>query len=408
MTTPAGSSATEALNPFVRANPDAVFIMKTELASTEDRQGFEEAGYRIVRALLRQAPHDENGGVPGGCGVREGRPDPIIKPNVVDGNMTDHEGRPIPSDGVVTDVHFVAGITRFLQEAGYPRITVAEGGDPRRGEDGEYTMEQIFRDRGYREMADRLGLLLVGLNKVAYGPGELQWRSLGDRGVVFKEIPFVRPFPGEFVINVPTLKTHYLAMTSLSAKNLQGTIAVDYRHHCQPMTMLEGYPPELLEHFQPDFADRVKRLCERHEREGYWRMNVQYELFAQRTCDTILAMRPQPSINIIEGIRGRDGTAFRSGRDWLTNLVVAGVNPVNVDTVASFLMGQTPKAVVAYLRIAEERGLGTCDPFAITTYVVDDDGAFKPCERLSDYQVQPFLDVETGNGSLHATRGYRA
>ena len=157
----------------------------------------------------------------------------------------------------------------------------------------------------------------------------------------------------------------------------------------------------MLEHFQPDFDKEIQRLCEKHEREGYWRMNFGYEWYAQRTCDTILALRPQPTINIIEGIRGRDGTGFRRGKDWLTNLVIAGVNPVHVDTIASYLMGLTPRAVVAYLKIAEERGLGSCDPFAIPTYLVEEDGTFKPCDRLSEWRIQPALDVVAGNGSLH-------
>jgi hypothetical protein len=46
-------------------------------------------------------------------------------------------------------------------------------------------------------------------------------------------------------------------------------------------------------------------VTDAHFVEGYWRMNVGYEWYAQSTCDTILALRPQPTINIIEGIRGR-------------------------------------------------------------------------------------------------------
>jgi len=380
------ASSSKWLNPMVADHPDAVFLMKTHLDHLGDREGFEEAGYRIARAVFR---------APGESG--ETSSPPVIKPNVVYGDLMDEQGRVMPTDGVVTDVHFVEGIVRFLKESGFKGITIAEGGEPSRGEDGEYTMDQIFEERGYRELADRMELDLVGLYKQTYKPDDLIWRSLGDQGVVFKEIAFVRPFPGDFVINVPTLKTHNLAVISLCGKNLQGTIAVPYREHCVPF---KDHYPEVAEHLQPDFAAKIRRLSEKHEREGYWRMNVGYERYAQRTCDTILAFRPQPTINIIEGIRGRDGTGFSRGRDWLTNLVIAGVNPVHVDTLASYLMGQTPRAVVAYLRIAEERGLGTCDPFAIPTYVIEDEGAFKLCDHVSEWQMQPFLDVTAGNGSL--------
>ncbi|MEW6753652.1 MAG: DUF362 domain-containing protein [Candidatus Latescibacterota bacterium] len=386
-------AAAALLKPVVAERPEAVFILRTGVQDLDDPEGFAAAGYAIARALFRERGRVEV------AGYR-----PILKPNVVTADWTDAQGQVLPSHGVVTDAHFVGGIARFLQEAGYGAITIAEGGDPVAGEDGEYTMDPAFRDRGYRALADRMGLELVGLNRRVYAAQDLVWRHLGDSGVVYREIPFVRPLPGDLLINVPTLKTHNHAIVSLCAKNLQGAIAVPYRHHCEALERLEHYPEEVLQHLQPCFGARIRQLCDRHEREGYWRMNPGYEIYAQRTCDTVLALRPQPAINIVEGIRGRDGTAFHRGRDWLVNLVIAGVNPVHVDTIACYLMGQTPRAVVAYLRIAEERGLGTCDPFAIPTYVVGEEGQVTPRECLTDLQIHPFLDVLPGNGSLAAHR----
>ncbi|MFH1006429.1 MAG: DUF362 domain-containing protein [Candidatus Latescibacterota bacterium] len=383
------TDARKYLNPMVADHPDAVFLMKTHLESMEDPEGFEKAGARIARALFK-TPADPSAGLP----------PPLIKPNVVNGTMRDKQGRVLATDGVVTDVHFLGGIARHLSESGFSGITIAEGGDPVRGQDGEYSMDQTFLDRGYRALADRMGFSLVGLNKETYLEDDLVWRHLGEDGVVFKEIPFVRPLPGDFTINVPTLKTHYHAVVSLCGKNLQGAVAVGYRHHCEPIERVRQYPPEKRAHFQPNVENEIARLAQKHDREGYWRMNVGYEWYAQRTCDTILALKPQPTMNIIEGIRGRDGTAFHRGQDYLTNLVIAGVNPVHVDTIASYLMGQTPRAVVAYLKIAEERGLGTCDPFAIPTYRIEEDGTFESCDRLSDWRIQPSLDVLAGNGSL--------
>ncbi len=104
------------------------------------------------------------------------------------------------------------------------------------------------------------------------------------------------------------------------------------------------------------------------------------EMWGQRTADTLSALKP--SINIVEGVIGRDGDAFANGTDHLTNYVIAGLDLVAVDTVASWLMGQDPLELY-YLRIAKERGFGDNDPSNIPVFLVEG----KTIRRLDDLRA---------------------
>ena len=64
---------------------------------------------------------------------------------------------------------------------------------------------------------------------------------------------------------------------------------------------------------------------------------------------------------------GRDGTGLRHGTNCPLGLVVAGVNMVAVDSVASYLMGFDPQTLVV-LRVAAEAGLGVNDLARLRVY----------------------------------------
>ena len=181
---------------------------------------------------------------------------------------------------------------------------------------------------------------------------------------------------------MPTLKTHNLGVTSLCCKNLQGVVAQGYKHFCN---FLDGFddprrlPPGMLENLQPDFRERIIKSCRRHvdkglplwdtNRDKHWQVS-RFEIWAQRISDLVSIFRPFQQhflINLVEGIVGRDGTAFNQGKDRPMGLVVAGVNPVHVDAVASFLAGHDPRCL-PFLVVANERGLGEKNIERIETY----------------------------------------
>lgn len=366
----------------VQDHPDAVFIRRTDAAGFDDRERFRQAGYALAAGLL-----DSNGA-----------PDErtfVLKPNVVAGSESRRTDDTHSDRGIVTDPDFVGGIVTRLRELGARRILVAEGGGP-------IPMGPTFTERGYERMAAECGVDLVDLNKEkgAYAPDEINWTPVD--GVVFKEIPFVRPVndADTVFINVPTMKTHNLGIISLCGKALQGTIAMGYRHFCRYVDDELHTLPDSRQHYQDDVLERIQEAYQRHLAAGYplWdQEGTRYEGYVQRTCDAVLGH--QSYLCMVEGIIGRDGTAFHKGKDVLANLTVGGVNPVHVDAVTAYLMGHNPRNI-GFLAVAAERGLGSIDPERIPVYLLTGSGPVA-CERLEDLEKVPLGVFFRGDNSRY-------
>jgi uncharacterized protein (DUF362 family) len=181
------------------------------------------------------------------------------------------------------------------------------------------------------------------------------------------------------LINVPKLKTHNLAITTLCLKNMMGAVNVFDRHYCHQAW--QEIPPALRHDDRP----RNEWMDERvHE---LWQ-----EGLARRLNDTAKAVTPH--LNIVEGVVGRDGTGFHRGRNYPLGLAIAGVNMVAVDSVASYLMGFDPAQLI-YLRMAAEAGLGRNDLSSLRIYIVQD-GAVVPCPDIEALRADPPLRVIRG------------
>ncbi|MBM3236593.1 DUF362 domain-containing protein [Candidatus Poribacteria bacterium] len=367
------------LTDIVQKNPDAVFIRRTNARDLEEPEGFREGGYLIAKDLFAKAE-----------GAEERL---ILKPNVTVSPPKDSQGRIAQGvGGIVTSPHFIGGLIDRLQELSAKNLVIAEGGG--------VNMKTAYDEWGYTEMAEKRSISLFSLTKHRYESDELNWMTVD--GVVMKDIPFVRPIGdgGTRFINIPTLKTHNLGITTLCCKNLQGIIAVGYKHFCSSLEGVENAPEEIRAHFQPDLKKVIVENYKRHVAEGwpFWDKGAERdEIWAQRISDALLGVKPW--LNIVEGIIGRDGTAFNQGKDALCNLVVAGVHPVHVDAITTYLMGHNPERV-NYLMIAQERGLGKINPHEIDVYVFGDDGVTK-CTDLDSIGRCPLGVYHYGDSSKY-------
>ncbi len=283
-----------------------------------------------------------------------------LKPNVTGG-----EHFADPESGITTHPSFVQGMLEYLLEHGLAPAAGCILEDPRDTDDDE---PRHWRGTGYPEVAEATGVAL---------------RCPTTDTCV--ELPVARPLaftalkvsrlavaPRTVLFNIPKLKTHNLAITSLCIKNLMGLVNVFDRHYCAQAW--HELPAEVTANTRP-----------RH----LWfdaAMHLRFqEGLARRLADTARVIRPR--INVVEGVVGREGSGFLRGRNRPLGLAIAGVNPVVVDTVASYLMGFDPRAV-AYLRIAADAGLGTNDLAAIRVYELRD-SAVVPCRNLSSLRVDP-------------------
>lgn len=291
----------------------------------------------------------------------------VIKPNVTVG-----EKYADPDCGIGTHPGFVHGMADYLREHGARRAGVYVLEDPRDTDDNE---PRHWRGTGYDTLAQA---------------GTVKLRCPTAFTCVKKPVPQQQTHPtlnvsrlavgpDTILINAPKLKTHNLAITTLCLKNLMGVVNVFDRHYCHQAW--QEIPKELRQ----DDCPRHEWMDERMH--GLWQ-----EGLARRLNDTAKAVPPH--LNIVEGVVGRDGTGFHRGRNYPLGLVVAGINMVAVDSVASYLMGFDPAQLI-YLRMAAEAGLGSHELSGLCIYTVRD-GAIVPCPDIEALRARPALRVIRG------------
>ena len=338
------------LHPLLR-DPQTVLISHTPLSEPAHWEDFRRAAGAMMSAMQIELDGEKA----------------VIKPNVTVG-----EKYADPDCGIGTHPGFVHGMADYLREHGARRAGVYVLEDPRDTDDNE---PRHWRGTGYDTLAQA---------------GTVKLRCPTAFTCVKKPVPQHQTHPtlnvsrlavgpDTVLINVPKLKTHNLAITTLCLKNMMGAVNVFDRHYCGQAW---GEIPQELRH---DDRPRNEWMDERVH--GLWQ-----EGLARRLNDTAKAVRPH--LNIVEGVVGRDGTGFHRGRNYPLGLVIAGVNMVAVDSVASYLMGFDPAQLI-YLRMAAEAGLGSNDLDSLRIYTVQD-GAIVPCPDIAALRADPPMRVIRG------------
>ena len=162
---------------------------------------------------------------------------------------------------------------------------------------------------------------------------------------IYQELPIYRAVTdAAFFFNVPLTKCHNLGCSTLNVKNLMGILGRPERHLCS------------VQEVDKDLEDELWRLTESG-------LSLFEGRFYQKPCDTLAAFRSLgvPRLCVVDGLIGRDGTAFNEGDNYPLGICVVGENEVHVDAVATYLMGLDP-LVTPYLTFAHARGWGrtTC------------------------------------------------
>ena len=205
-----------------------------------------------------------------------------------------------PSTGITTDSRVIEGVVKFLIERNIEDISIGEGS-------GFGDTLQAFKIAGVDEVAERYGVRLIDLNKdefvEVFPPNPLSLRKVGVAKTALEST----------IISVPKLKPHRIAAVTLSLKNMMGVLA-------SKGTMHAGLS------LSENIADLASILT--------------------------------PSLSVIDGIIAGEGHET-SGNPVKMGLVIAGVDPVAVDSVGAAVMGVRPTNV-KHLVFAAEKGLGTC------------------------------------------------
>lgn len=221
----------------------------------------------------------------------------IIKPNLI--------APASPEQGATTDYRICKCLADQVRELG-GRPVIAEGSGT--GIDTEDSIKasryDLLRSGGY-EVVDlkksRTVLLPV------------------PKGTVLSEIMVPEiVLKADAIINVPKMKTHGQVLATLCVKNMKGIL-----------------------------PDSLKK-----------KFHTTYGVFR---CVAELATVVKPSLNVVDGIIAQEGLGPLLGTPVPMGLVIAGRDPVAVDTITALIMGIDPYALETSKRAAE-LGVGTINP----------------------------------------------
>ncbi len=228
----------------------------------------------------------------------------LIKPNLI--NDSPH---PITTSAACCEV-----IVHYVQSCCDAPIVIAEGCG-----DSVLETDQIFATQGYNALAEKYGIRLLDLN---HAPLTTVQRS--DCPVfpemVLPEIAFTH-----YIISVPVLKAHSLAVITGGLKNMMGFA-----------------PPE---HYSGRY--------------GHWKKAVFHDRMQQSIID--LNRYIAPDLTVMDGSIGMAEYHLGGSHcDPPVAKIVAGYNPWEVDREAAGLLGLDWQAI-GHIRV----GFGKMDPGSI-------------------------------------------
>jgi len=376
------------VHPFVTSNPNAVFIMRTNVDNKFDTEAKVKAGRDFSGSVFVS----DDDGVPPDWKI-------ALKANMLLGKERD----PYPEGylmGANTDTNFVEGVIEGMKDIGisekrfYLRDTSST--------------EMELEGSGYKAMAERSGVNLLPRANVERDPDSCHWVDVPD-GVIHRKIPYLWPFnaPETFLLNIAKFKSHAMGLT-LCCKNIQGMVAHPYQGYCGGINGPERNCDKST--LNSDYVDIVTENHRRHEADGiprwdkpgrHYNCGLGMETWVSRTLDNISAS--PMGLCVVEGIYGRDGSHANGphppfernsevrGRahDYMSNIVFFGMNPFHVDIIGHWLGGHEP-GNFGLFHIGRERGMSKfLDPHKIPVYAWKDG---KPEESsLESFERTPLL-----------------
>ncbi|MEE9618077.1 MAG: DUF5107 domain-containing protein [Anaerolineae bacterium] len=258
----------------------------------------------------------------------------VIKPNLVWGAD--------PDEGHTTDPRVTRAVVQLAQEAGAGEVFIADGAALYRdGHDARGATVEAFRLCGYDADGDMVdettGAPLVDLNDSGgldqHDPNLVRQMHL-QNGLIWSDywLPNVI-LDADVLIGVPVLKNHSYAGVSLALKNQFGIPPSDIYHRA---------------------GSKMYK----------WALSHGAQELGRHIVDLNLA-RPL-DFAVLDGLRGMtDGPIGGTLAEPPLRLILAGADPVALDTVGTLVMGYDP-ATVPYLGWAAGAGLGTNDVAQIT------------------------------------------
>ncbi len=377
------------INSFIENNPDAVFIMRTEVTSKFNSSQKLLAGQQFAQHVFVPKSPEE-----GGFQLSN---DLLIKPNLTCRYSFDKRYTVDGTMGIQTDCYFMEGIINQLLDLGLSGNKIAFR---------ETNCPEDFDDGGYLDLATRKGLSIADRSAPIGTIDEqfINWVDIPE-GVFFNRIPYLAPAhsPNSPILNVAKFKTHSMGVTGC-AKNIQGLNALPYVRHCtEYQNEMEVHPDHIQANAKEQIMNNYNRRkdivprWDRPERNG----GLWQETWATRCLDNNSVTKP--ALNIIEGIYGRDGHFINGphsglAKDFMANVIIFGKNAFHVDNIAHYLAGHEPGNFGLFHMALERNMLTIMDPRKIPVYEWFSNGTAE-LTPIEDFERTPLK-------TMYLTRDY--
>jgi uncharacterized protein (DUF362 family) len=270
---------------------------------------------KAIEAMVRDAVE-----LAGGWPVKPGDV-VLIKPNLVtsmfflwySGKLTEEDFQ-----GCFTDARIVRALAVMAKESGAKRIVVGEG--PASGDGWA-----AFMQSGYVAMVEDLEKEGIKVELLDFTDEPYTW--VKSKGLANPEYAVPKVVTeATCVISVPALKTHSMTGVTLGLKN----VAVGL------------------------LAGRVY---------GFFKYGAPHQKIPEWITDMCSIFKI--NYTVVDGIWGMEGNGPLNGTPINMDLIVAGADPVAVDSVCTAIMGFDPKNIV-HIMMAAQNGLGVADLGQIT------------------------------------------
>lgn len=237
----------------------------------------------------------------------------VIKPNV----LSDHR------DGcVVTDPRICKAAVEFLREQGVKDFILAEGATDSKVRGKASTMA-AFENQGFSRLRDNCTMLDLNFDEPA------GWFEIHSPGLNYRvELGIARTVTSNYTISVAKFKTHDVLGLTLSLKNMMGSICAA-RNADTGQVIMRG---PISKSYMHGFGDRQPNHLTMEENIGLSKLALAVNLVR-------MAKLSKPSLAIIDGVTAMEGDGPIYGSRKELGLVIAGVDPVAVDTVAAYISG---------------------------------------------------------------------
>ena len=339
-----------------RIGPHTVVVLEFPVGENPTWDDYRNAGWAVLRA----------------AGLELAGQTTVIKPNI-----TVAQTIPSPDTGVTTHPGAVEGMIRWCRSHGAGPVRIVEHvneGTPPPG---------CWGKTGYVEMAEAADVELLG-PEIALADCVEVHTPPPVRMLPTFLVPRLLLEPGTVLLNVAKMKTHGVVIT-LSMKNMQGLVECSRRRFCVVATNAVGGP--------------------------YTRTRAVHELWQRRLTechvDLIRALTSAglAMLHMVEGLVAREGSGFlHHGANRPMGLMLAGLDPVAVDTVTAWCMGFDPRKVIA-LETARDAGLGTNRLEEIDLVTLHGD-SLVPVTDPESYAAQTPFQTCLGIPELNTQRPY--